>query len=334
MAAHETEIERNPQLRPDANALCTRCHESLAKNVGAHTHHAASSTGSSCVECHMPRTVLSIKAAIRDHSMSIPVPENTVNHGIPNACNVCHTDRDAAWALEQLNEWYSPARRQKLIRRADAFGLARAGNAAAVPLLLGILATPAEGPLVRGNAAGYLSRFTLDPKVYSALEAAISDGQPLVRAISALRLNPPASQKASALAALTRALADSATTVRVSAAVTLVSLGVARLDGADGERFQQAQQVYRARAQFNADDPLQQLGAGKFYLLAGDPASALGALENSLKLDLEVPAQYFLGYAHAERGEYQKARDVLQTIPSTDAQYPKAQELLRAIAGH
>ena len=43
----------------------------------------------------MPRTVLSIKAEIRDHSMSIPVPENTIHHGIPNACNVCHQDRDA-----------------------------------------------------------------------------------------------------------------------------------------------------------------------------------------------------------------------------------------------
>ena len=89
-------IERNPQLAPDANALCTRCHEAIGRRLTAHTHHAASSAGSSCVECHMPRTVLSIKAEIRDHSMSVPVPENTIRHGIPNACNQCHKDRDAA----------------------------------------------------------------------------------------------------------------------------------------------------------------------------------------------------------------------------------------------
>ena len=77
-AAHETEIERNPQLRPDANALCTRCHEAVGKTLTAHTHHAERSTGSSCVECHMPRTVQSIKAEIRDHSMSVPAPENTI----------------------------------------------------------------------------------------------------------------------------------------------------------------------------------------------------------------------------------------------------------------
>lgn len=62
--------------------------------------------------------------------------------------------------------------------------------------------------------------------------------------------------------------------------------------------------------------------------------NALGALESSLKLDPEVPAQYLLAYAHAERGEYAKAREVLQTIPANDPQYSKAQELLRAIAGH
>ena len=103
-AAHETEIERNPQLRPDANALCTRCHQALAKSLTAHTHHAEASRGSSCVECHMPRTVQSIKAEIRDHSMSVPVPENTIRHGIPNACNLCHKDQDAP-LVPGKNEW-------------------------------------------------------------------------------------------------------------------------------------------------------------------------------------------------------------------------------------
>src|SRR5215831_8351921 len=128
VTAHETEIERNPQLRPDANALCTQCHQGLAKDLPAHTHHAATSTGSSCVDCHMPRTVISIKAEIRDHSMTIPVPENTIRHEIPNACNLCHRDRDANWVALTMNQWYGPRSRQKLIRRADAFAAARAGK--------------------------------------------------------------------------------------------------------------------------------------------------------------------------------------------------------------
>src|ERR1035438_7854452 len=81
---HNTNVDKNPQLVADNSALCTRCHIEIGKNVAAHTRHLAASAGSSCVECHMPRTVFSIKAQIRDHTMSVPVPENTIRHGIPN----------------------------------------------------------------------------------------------------------------------------------------------------------------------------------------------------------------------------------------------------------
>ena len=187
-AAHETEIERNPQLRPDANALCTRCHEGVAKTLTAHTHHTERSTGSSCVECHMPRTVQSIKAEIRDHSMSVPAPENTIRHGIPNACNLCHKDRDARWSLEKMKGWYGEASRQKWIRRADAFAAAAKGDAGAISKLIDILGRPGEGPLARANALSYLARFPGDARVFPAMRGALGDGQPLVRAVAALRL--------------------------------------------------------------------------------------------------------------------------------------------------
>ena len=332
--AHETEIERNAQLRPDASALCTRCHESIGRAVSAHTHHLASSIGSSCVECHMPRTVLSIKAAIRDHSMSIPVPENTIAHAIPNACNVCHTSRDASWALQQMRAWYGGRSRQKLILRADAFTLARANDPAAVAKLLEILAKPSEGPLPRANALGYLPRFPNDPRVYPAMERALADPDPLIRVIAALGLAPSEAGRGAAVNALAHALSDPIATVRLSAGVSLVRLGVSQLPGEDGERFARAREAFRARAELNSDDPASQFGAGKFYLLTGDPLSAIRALENSLKLDPEIPAQYFLAYAHAQQREYQQARDILRTIPAGDPQYANAQQLLAAIAGY
>ena len=331
--AHQTEIEKNPQLRPDANALCTRCHADIGKAVTAHTHHAESSAGSSCVECHMPRTVFSIKAAIRDHSMSIPIPENTIRHEIPNACNVCHADKDANWALQHMKEWYGDASRQKLIRRADAFAAARAGDENAIPALIEILAAPSEGPLTRANAAGYLARFSRDERVYPALARAAGDAEPFVRATVVLRTSPGAANRDAAVALLTRSLGDSSGVVRLAAGVTLVALGVTQLSGEDGERFERAKQAYRARAELNSDDPEQQLGAGKFYLLTGDPVSAIPALQTSLKLDPGMPARYYLAYAYAEQREYSAAREVLQSIPPADPQYARAQELLRAIAG-
>jgi tetratricopeptide (TPR) repeat protein len=280
----------------------------------------------------MPRTVLSIKAEIRDHSMSIPVPENTTRHGIPNACNLCHKDRDANWATARMNAWYGAASRQKLIRRADAFAAARARDPEAVPKLIAILDQPSEGALVRANAVGHLTGFAGDPRVFPAVERALTDAEPLVRALAALRITPAPGDRPGAIAALTRTLGDSSAVARVAAAVSLVSLGVHDLPGEDGQRFEHARQLFRARAEFNTDDAEQQLGAGKFYLLTGDPATAIGAFETSLKLDPGIPARYYLAYAYAQRGRLEEARALLKAIPPSDSQYNRAQVLLKAIA--
>jgi tetratricopeptide (TPR) repeat protein len=279
----------------------------------------------------MPRTVLSIKAEIRDHSMSIPAPENSINHAIPNACNVCHKDRDAQWALQKMAAWYGTASRQKWIRRADAFAAAGRNDAQSIPQLLAILAESREGPLPRANALSHLARFAGDPRIFPAMREALEDGEPLVRAIAALRMVASPIDKPSAIASLTKALADPAATVRIGAAVSLVSLGVKTLPGEDGVRFERAADLYRARAALNIDDAAQQLGAGKFYLLTGDPVRALSALETSLKLDPEIPARYLIAAAYVQQGETAKARAVLLAIPPTDPDYPKSRRLLQSI---
>ena len=329
--AHETEVERNPQLRPDANALCTRCHGDIGKAVAAHTHHAPGSAGSSCVECHMPRTVYSIKAEIRDHSMSIPVPENTLRHGIPNACNLCHKDRDANWSLEHMNQWYGAGSRQKLIRRADTFAAARKHDPSAVTPLLAILAEPSEGPLTRANAAGYLGRFLADPRVVPALERALDDGQAPVRAVAALGLSPAASERSTAIADLRSALADKAATVRMAALVSLVAMGVRDLDGEDGARFEAARKLFVARATLDSDDAGQDVAAGRFYFLMADADRAIAAFRASLRLDPSIPSQYFLAGAYVEKGDLPEARKILEAIPPGDSQYEKAQRLLKVI---
>jgi tetratricopeptide (TPR) repeat protein len=261
----------------------------------------------------MPRTVYSIKAEIRDHSMSVPVPENTIQHGIPNACNLCHKDRDANWSIQQMAAWYGDRSRQKLIRRADAFALAGKGDPRAIPNLLAILDEPSEGPLVRANAVGHLSRFSNDPTVFPAIEKALSDPEPVVRAVAALRIQPGPVDKDAAVKALAR------------------SLGVREFPGEDGERFERAKELFRARAEANSDDAEQEIGAGRFYYLIGDIPRAISAFRTSLRIDPESSAHYMLAAAYIQKGDVAKAREVLLTIPRADSEYDKAQRLLKAI---
>jgi predicted CXXCH cytochrome family protein len=333
--AHDTNIEKNPQLRSDRNDLCTGCHSDLSRSkekaVAAHTRHSVGSTGRSCVECHMPRTVTSIKAQIRDHSISIPTPENTIRHNIPNGCNTCHQDRSAEWALQQMNDWYGTRSREKLIRRAEAFSRARRGDPASIPMLLAILANHAEGPIARANAEGHLSRFASDPTVISALEHGLDDSEPLVRAIAALSINPGPADREVAVPALARALSDPVVIVRVGALASLVRMGVRELPGRDGQRFNDAKKTYAARAEHYSDDGPQQLAAAKFYLLTEDNQKAIDSLELSLKLDPEAKAQYLLAYAYARLGQVSHARDILATIPPSDPQYSDARKLLNEL---
>ncbi len=324
---HDTGIEKSPQLRPDASAICTRCHVGIGKSISAHTHHGESSAGSSCVECHMPRTVVSIKAKIRDHAISVPVPANTLRHKMPNACNECHTTQDAKWAAAKVTEWWGDAGGKRAVLRADAFTLARQGDTGAVERLLAIFRDRDEVPLHRANALGWLSRF---PKqnVFPAFVEALRDEADPVRAIAALGINAQADKNA-AQSALANALRDPVASVRLSAAVSLAALQLKDFPAG----FEEARKLYAQRNSLNNDDPALQFSAGKFFLLAGDGQDAAEALRTSIQLDPTLGASYFLAYAYAMQGKYADARSILEGIPAKDPQYKNARELLTAIAG-
>ena len=163
------------------------------------------------------------------------------------------------------------------------------------------------------------------------MQGALRDGQPLVRAVAALRLAARPAEKAEAVRSLAAALGGPRHDGSGRRCGLVGEPGRERTAGVDGERFEQAKQVYRARAEFNSDDAEQQMGAGRFYLLTGDPARALTALQASLRIDPEVPARYLLAAAYVQQGQVAKAREVLLTIPAGDPDYAKAQRLLTAI---
>jgi len=84
------------KLKHQGNQVCTSCHaHSAGKYDGpAHTHHQPGSSGSSCVECHMPETTYMEVDPRRDHSLRIPRPGLSVALGTPNACTRCHLQVD------------------------------------------------------------------------------------------------------------------------------------------------------------------------------------------------------------------------------------------------
>ncbi len=94
------------QVKPDGreNTTCTQCHEELAgeAELVAHSKHEADSPGSNCMNCHMPYTTYGLLKALRSHEIGLPSAQESLEHGRPNACNLCHLDKTLAWAAAAL----------------------------------------------------------------------------------------------------------------------------------------------------------------------------------------------------------------------------------------
>ncbi len=333
---HDTEIEKNAAIRSEASAICTRCHEGIGEDVAAHSRHAEASAGSSCVECHMPRNVVSIKAKIRDHGISLPAPENTERHGIPNACNNCHEDRTPAWAAATLDEWFpgSRTRRLKLLDRADVFSRAKAGDdPEVVGKLVALAANESEPPLIRANAVGYLGSFPSDPRVPPALLRASASTEPLIRAIAMPQIGRLGSSRLSSVTPfLIKALDDQVRTVRMGAAFALVSLGVRSLEGEAGLKFEAAKKIYAERAATSPDHAPTQLALGKFHLQNRDLVSAAAAFEASLKLDPDQKdALYYRAIARLGEGRTEEARRLLEQVDAKSDFHQAARALLATL---
>jgi len=329
---HLPDVDRNPMLAPAAsNALCAKCHQPIAERVVDHSRHRAGSTGTSCVECHMPKTVVSIKSTMRDHTIGVPAPENTVTYGIPNACTECHKDKPASWAVDTLRTWWPDGRRSRLVARAEAFTAGRAAKPGAIDPLIALAEDASTDPLTRANALGYLGTYA-DPRAISALARAAAADHPALRvtAIAALRANGRGD--AGARAATLRGLGDPLRAVRIASLLTLVALGDAEGRGlapGDLARFKSASREFAEWSAVSRDDADVQRLQGVVGLLNGDAAGAADALAISYDLDPELPSvRFFLGLARLGQQRIDEARALFSRVPKGDPYYEAAQRRL------
>lgn len=102
----------NADLIKPVGQLCLTCHGPQSPNgphaasIEAHTHHAAGSAGSECVNCHMPKIEEEFgDVKVRSHTFKFIPPEETDLYKIPNPCTSCHTDKTTAWARASLKSW-------------------------------------------------------------------------------------------------------------------------------------------------------------------------------------------------------------------------------------
>ncbi len=103
---HQSDPNHQVKEGMRTNAACYSCHESYRAKLAEHTHHAADSSGSLCLNCHMPHQVYSLLTTHRSHRISIPRVRDSIDTGKPHACNLCHLDKSLGWTSDQLQKWY------------------------------------------------------------------------------------------------------------------------------------------------------------------------------------------------------------------------------------
>ena len=87
------------KLRAPGDGVCGQCHLPEKYAAEAHRHHDSSNGAVTCASCHMPTHTYMVVDQRHDHRLAVPRPDISARLGTPNACNDCHTDKTAAWAI-------------------------------------------------------------------------------------------------------------------------------------------------------------------------------------------------------------------------------------------
>jgi len=332
--AHQVTIAEDPRYK-NPDVLCTQCHkEYLDKKIAAgHTRHPLESQASRCVECHMMLiTKKNIKllqnAAVRDHVINSPIPENTVKHGIPNACNnACHEDKPVEWVIEWMDKWYPDRERSSFYE--DTLTLARQRKEEAVPGLIRLSGDVSRGAIVRASAIALLGEFRGDA-VSATLLKALDDPEIILRAEAARSLSEVAPPEA--LAPLVRRLSDPVRIVRLNAIFALIKMGVLQPAKEYADAYNKARQEY---VDFLQEFPTvfeTRVDLGTYYAVQGRYEEALIEYRYARKLRPESPvAHYFIGVTYAQLGFLDQALESLQEALKIDPNFRNTTELIQQI---
>ena len=296
------------QLRAPGNEVCAQCHVPARYDNTQHHHHAEGSTGAECANCHMPETTYMGVDARRDHSIRVPRPDLSMVMGTPNACNQCHEDKDAPWALEALRQWGIQFR-DTSSHPARAFQRIAQGDNRVVPQLAQIAADANAAPIWRATAMEALGSVGGRDALQTATQI-LYDDDPLLRASTVRALDfMPLQQR---IQLLNHLIDDPITAVRMEVAASLAGVPLDQVPPEQAAKLQALFDEYVSVLEQNADMPGAQLQLGIFYITQGDLEAAEAAYREALYLNPQlIPAYLNLADLLRSQAEDEEARKLL-----------------------
>lgn len=295
--------------RAEGDKVCFQCHQTETYTSTAHHKHKEGSTGASCVSCHMPaRTYMGVDSR-NDHSFRVPRPDLSVEmKEIPNACNLCHTDKDASWAADAMRSWYgkTPVGKQNFAHSMKAL---RTNSQDAPKQLYTVLMSDAP-TIAKATVTEYLGNYP-SKQTYTTTLQMLRNSDPMIRrsALQSLEVFPPKMRMKKTF----EMLSDPIKIVRMEAARQLSAFSLGQLDKDKKEVLKKAFDEYEKVLLFTAERPESQLSLAMFFVNRKMPEKAEKAYVESMRLQPKfVPA--YINYSNflVQQGENKKAFEILQ----------------------
>jgi Flp pilus assembly protein TadD len=268
------------------NQACLPCHEKEVKDAADHSQHPAGKPGFNCVDCHMPKTLFA-RMARSDHSMLPPTPAATAAYKSPNACNLCHADKDVAWSEGYVRKWRARDYQAPVLQRAGLIAAARKGDWSRLPEMLDYLGRKDRQEIFAASLLRLLHGCD-DERKWPAVFQALRDPSPLVRARAADALAVhPSREAAEALLAAAR---DEYRLVRIRAAAALAGRWPEGLEAQARRDLERATAELEACLRLRPDDFSSHLGLGNYFMNRREYPRALAEFQIAARLQPDVVA--------------------------------------------
>ena len=309
------------ERKAEGDQICFRCHKMDKYKAPSHHKHLEGSTGASCISCHMPaRTYMGVDSR-NDHSFRVPRPDLSVGNDTPDACTLCHKDKDASWASDAMKKWYGkiPKGKQDF---AHSFEALRKNSADAPQTLYSVLMSDAPN-IAKATVTTYLGNYPSKQTYTTTLQMLRNKDASIRRsALQALEAFPPQMRVKETF----KLLNDPLKTVRMEATRQLSSFPLGQLDTQNRELLKKALKEYEEVLIFSADRPESQLSLALLNTSKGKFDRAEEAYREALRLQTKfVPA--YINYSNFLRNQKREAEayKVLQEgiiqIPSAGILY-------------
>jgi tetratricopeptide (TPR) repeat protein/formate-dependent nitrite reductase cytochrome c552 subunit len=325
------------KLTLTGNQTCTQCHAAATFDSSKHHGHKVASTGSQCVDCHMPTTTYMQVDDRRDHSFRVPRPDLTLKTNVPNACNSCHTNKTANWAVDAITSWHPTPKHIGKNHFAISFFTADNGMPNAADMLTKIAQDKKFPDIVRASA---LTRMTNTPgnNAIVAIARAVKQTDPMQRLAAVSAAKPY--NLADRWRLLSTLLSDPYKSVRVEAANSLAAVLVQPLPtpllAKDKIRLENALTEYQEVQAYQSERGFSHANLGNLALKLNKATEAVTHYETAIRIEpIFMPAYLSLADLYRQWGNEEQALNILNNAlaikaDAADVHYNIAMSLIRS----